>query len=974
MFIEQQEIFEKTDGGLNIILDYYPEARKAVEKRGAKFSIRPEKTPSCTLRQLKDGTYVLTDFGDDSKPKNAIHICMEVEGKVFKEAIQFLAEKFKIVSTSTTYKAPEAVITYRDTEAADNEGEWGFKVREKFSEFEVKTILSKNVIPFLPGKGEDRQIDYERVHKVFQKYHFYSLLSYSIIKDRKVTTISATDEYPIFMWDEGKFKKIYQPLAKDKGLRFMYYGKMDQEYLFGLDECARAFAEIEAASEPEDQGEDGKPNDKKKPKKLPEIIYCTGGSDAMNLAFGGYQVCWGNSETAKLTLSQFKSLHKKADKVMQCPDLDQTGQREGHRLSMEYLELFSIELPKEILTFRDRRGNPCKDVRDFFNHFKFYNFKKLVDTALPYRFWEPEPKFNRKGEYTGMGFAADPVQLYNFLQKNGFYQFENEGEKTGQMFIKITDNVVDETRSFSIKNWIHAYLRDNYYEKSLRNIFYKTPLLSENSLSNLPVVELDMNTSGPHHQLFFFNNKIIRVDHREVKEFKLGQIQQHVWKEEVIDHHFKIQEPHFKVTQLGKKSWDIDILKKDNKFLNYLINTSRIHWRTELEEGLDNLTEAEADDYRAKHKFDIAGPKLDADEISEQKHHLVNKIYCLGYLLHRYKNASRPWGVFAMDHRIGEDGESNGGSGKSIALNSIFKFMKSQYLSGRNPKLTDQPHIYEGITKHTYFVLVDDCHQYLNFHFFFDVLTGKMKVNPKNTRQYTLDYHEVPKFGFTSNFTVRNLDSSAERRLMYTVFSDYYHHSKDNFYREHRTPEDDFGKKLLDDDFSQEEWNDFYNFMIQACHFYLQYDKIEPPMSNVEKRNLLGLMGDEFKEWADVYLSRESGRLNRLEIKLEAFDDFKHNTKSQMKANNFSIRMKAWVKFNNYLLNPDHLGLKNSDGRILQKGDYMGSNKTLEYFWIQEGNDQIQPPSLPNQNTNVMPVTQTSILDELSDDQIVTNF
>src|SRR5690606_23412503 len=128
-----------------------------------------------------------------------------------------------------------------------------------------------------------------------------------------------------------------------------------------------------------------------------------------------------------------------------------------------------------------------------------------------------------------------------FLQKNGFFQFEIEGEKTGQMFIQIRHNIVEEVRSNTIKNWVHAYLRDNYFDKQLRNIFYKTPLLSDNSLSNIPLIDLDMKSSAPHHQFFFFNNKVVRVDHKEVREYKLGQVNQHVWKEEVIDHHFKIQ-------------------------------------------------------------------------------------------------------------------------------------------------------------------------------------------------------------------------------------------------------------------------------------------------------------------------------------------------------------------------------------------------------------------------------------------------
>lgn len=974
MYVEQNQIFEHTDGGLVVILEYFPEAQHFLDRK-KKFRMHEEKTPSATLRQLDDGVWVATDFGDDRKPKNAIHLTMEKEGLSFKEAIQYLAEKYKIVSTSQQYKAPEAALSYRDAKPEENEGEWLFEIRERFTEFEVKTLLSKHVIPYKKKEGNVKEIDFERVHKVFAKYHFYALESYSKVKNRKVTTISATDSYPLFMWDEGKFKKIYQPLAGDKGFRFVYYGDYDKDYLHGLDECARAFAAIEAESDPEDQDGEGK---SKKPKKLPEIIYCSGGSDAMNLAFDGYQVCWGNSETASLTGAQFRNLAKKAERVMQCFDLDRTGLDRAHELAMEHLDLYTIELPKELLKSNDRRGNPCKDVRDYLNHFNFHQFKKLVDTALPYRFWEKESRFNRKGEYVGEGYVADPVQLYNFLQKNGFWQFENEGEKTGRMFIHTQDNIVSETKPTDIKNWIHQYLKDNYFDKQLRNIFYKTPLLSDNSLSNLPTITLDMRSSAPHHQYFFFNNTIVRADAKEIKEFKPGKTSQFVWKEEVIDHHFKLQPAHFKVSKLGPDSWDIEILKTDNKFLNYLINTSRIHWRRELEESLEDLSDAEAEAYRQAHKFDIAGPNLDDEETGEQKHHLVNKIYGMGYLMHRYKNASRAWGVFAMDGKLGEEGESNGGSGKSIAMNAVSLFMKSAYLSGKNQKLADQPHVYEGITKYTDYVLVDDLHEYLDFNFFFDVITGKMKVNPKNTKQYTLDFHEVPKFGFTSNYPIKNLSASLERRLLYMVFSDYYHHSKGGFYREHRSPEEDFGKKIIDDDYTKEEWNDFYNFMIQCCHFYLNHDKIEPPMFNVDRRNLMGVMGEEFKEWADVYFSRESGRLNQLEIKLAAYEDFKIGTRSQMKANSFGKRLQAWVKFSGYILNPDSLGLKNGDGRILQKGDYMGVTKTLEYIYIQDGNDPIDPPSetakKPTLPSAMAGPTQGTVWDQLSDDQILDAF
>jgi hypothetical protein len=56
----------------------------------------------------------------------------------------------------------------------------------------------------------------------------------------------------------------------------------------------------------------------------------------------------------------------------------------------------------------------------------------------------------------------------------------------------------------------------------------------------------------------------------------------------------------------------------------------------------------------------------------EQKLHLINKIYCIGYLLHTGIKYCKPWCVFAMDNKISETGESNGGSGKFNGLGSLY--------------------------------------------------------------------------------------------------------------------------------------------------------------------------------------------------------------------------------------------------------------------------------------------------------------
>jgi hypothetical protein len=325
-----------------------------------------------------------------------------------------------------------------------------------------------------------------------------------------------------------------------------------------------------------------------------------------------------------------------------------------------------------------------------------------------------------------------------------------------------------------------------------------------------------------------------------------------------------------------------------------------------------------------------------------------------------------------MDHRIGGDGESHGGSGKSLAYKAVRLFMKAVALDGRNPKLTDDQFIYSNVTKHTDMILVDDCNQYLNFQFFFAPLTGDLTVNPKQTARYEIPYKDVPKFVLTSNFVVRNLDSSTERRLIYSVFSDYYHENSSSFYKQARQPKDDFGKNILNHEFTEQEWNDFYNFMLQCCQFYMNHSKIEPPMDNVEQRNLKSIMGEAFHEWADVYFSEDSGKRDILVDKVEAFEDFKRSTRSQWTSQKFSKALQAWVKYYHWVLNPK--GFQNGQGRIIRKLEKEGSLRSVEMVYIhtvQEIPNDIQVSG--HEPKSADPVGD-SLLNRLDDDAIQLAF
>ena len=303
----------------------------------------------------------------------------------------------------------------------------------------------------------------------------------------------------------------------------------------------------------------------------------------------------------------------------------------------------------------------------------------------------------------------------------------------------------------------------------------------------------------------------------------------------------------------------------------------------------------------------------------------------------------------AMDNKIGELGECNGRSGKSFFFKVLSLLMKTVKLSGRNTQM----------------LLVDDCDRYLNTGLFYDNITSDMIVNPKNNQSFTIPFEESPKIAFTTNYVPADFDPSSEARLLYMVFSDYYHQrTEENDYLETRSIRDDFGKDLFSKTYSEEEWNQDLNFILQCVRFYLSVSnepvKILPPMSNIIYRKHKQDMGENFEDWAQVYFSPDAGRLDTFISRARVFEDFKqHGGRVQgMTPQTFLKKLQAFVLLCPWTdeLNPPEL--RNSSGRIIRReeGAPAGSSP-VEMIYIRQKVDASAPEA-----------TQSTLFEEEEED------
>lgn len=921
--VTSENIFRGTRGGLDIILDLYPQAAVCVKNPKAKFKKREsEATPSAHLIQ-KDGIWYLKDFGEPGKGLNAIKLYMEahyMDEHRFGEACMALGKRYGITDElDRSVNMPQFI--RRPARSDEPDGVVQFKLKEKFSKDELKLLGPK--------------VTQETVDSL----HWYSVEWIGTPRDRQMTEKHSTETYPIFIREclvekahgdepERKFYKQYVPKNTEKQYRFMYFpkGEKEADYINGLMELKEAHqqhvtkeAKLWGNAHPESE-----PFDETKC-KLPEVIICSGERDALCVRSHGYHPVWLNSETAMLSAEQYRTLKKYADVVYNIPDIDATGIRAGSELAKRFIDLYTVWLPSRTMAmFTDHRGKRLKDLRDWSDlRPSREDFRALLLTGKPAKFWvERETKNGRRT------YEIDTEYLFHFLQLHGFYILHDENSDE-PVFIHFDGNVVRSVTPRDIRAYVRRWAsgEGSTQHHDVRNMILNTPRLSPVALEALQETECDFTSYTPDSQLFFFRNGMVNVtaDGLDWRPKKQQDFKGYVWEENVLKHDYRDLPPMFDVKvrldENNEPVYDLSINAYRSSFFCYLINSSRIYWRKEMEQRFHSKEEREG--YQKAHRFDIAGEGLKETEIEEQRLCLLSKMFALGYVLHLYKSPDRAWALMAMDAKIGENDECNGRSGKSFFFSFVRTMMKTVYKGARSGNPTKNDHWLDNVSQFTQLLQIDDLDERTPTRDFYDIVTGPMTVNPKSNHIFTIPFSKSPKIAFTTNYVPNDFDPSSDARLIYMVYSDYYHQkTSENDYLETRSIRDDFGKALYMEDYTEEEWTADFVFALQCVQFYLRMKrdfpsvKIQPPMDNIRTRKLKHDMGENFEEWAYQYFAEGSGHLDTQLVRTDVFEDYKrYSNVSTIKMKSFTRKLKAFALICPYIYEVDPPEFRNSSGR-----------------------------------------------------------
>jgi hypothetical protein len=409
--------------------------------------------------------------------------------------------------------------------------------------------------------------------------------------------------------------------------------------------------------------------------------------------------------------------------------------------------------------------------------------------------------------------SVNRYKLQVFLTTiGGFRLYFYDSGSTIYRLVRVKDGFVEEASTEQIKRFIKDYvdkLPDSFdggvTPQDLLELIYKgaTVLFSDAFFEFFERAELSFLKDTKNEGFFPFKNGVVVVGKDKIELKSYGELGKVVWKSQVIDHFIVI---------------DGDIELEKIEYFRFI----------------EKISDSDKDRY-------------------------IYALGLIGYLLHNYKDPSRPFSVILAEET--EKEANGGGTGKGIFVKALGYLLNIVRVDGKNFKF-DKSFAFQRVDLDTRILAIEDTRRNVDFEGFYSIITEGITVEKKNKDELFIPYSDSPKVMFTTNYTIPNSGNHAKRRQKVLEFSGYFGPK--------RTPEDEFGHKLFDD-WDKDEWNRFYNLMFDCVQGYLEFGVLEVASSEKIKRKQIRVQfGEEFLEYFLGIVEEEVGW-----IKLEQlYNDF----------------------------------------------------------------------------------------------------
>lgn len=424
------------------------------------------------------------------------------------------------------------------------------------------------------------------------------------------------------------------------------------------------------------------------------------------------------------------------------------------------------------------------------------SIKKLSEKEISSDIFTFEIK--RNNELVFKDFYREGIR--QFLINMGFHKRSNNGS---YYFIREVSNVVEVVDEITIKETLFKYISS--FETPLHIKFNKASLkvepaflvetfqkrqhllINSSTLDLLPTHEKEFLRDDRDFCYFLFKNKVVQIKGDSIRFLGYEDLENKcVWKEQIIGFEFTYQKEN-----------------KSSHFASFILNVAN----------------QEDDRKKAFHS-------------------------AIGYLLHNFSKSSDRKAIICYDEELTDLHQPQGGTGKSLFANGIKQCRKTVRVDGKAFNANDQ-FCFQDVNEDTQMVWIDDNRADFDFQRLNSIITEGLIGRKLFKANFHIPAEIGPKFLICSNTIINGSGTTFKRRQFSVEFSNFYSSkiktgTEEPIISEH-------GCEFFN--WSTEENNKFYSFMIDCAQFYLKTGLCTYEKRNIQHNKVIQELGSDFYEW-----------------------------------------------------------------------------------------------------------------------------
>ena len=439
-------------------------------------------------------------------------------------------------------------------------------------------------------------------------------------------------------------------------------------------------------------------------------------------------------------------------------------------------------------------------------------------------------------------------KLRLWLQSEGYKKYKPDPDYIGYALVKVVNNIVTIADSGNTKDSVINYIEG--LEIDYKALILETVCAKAKALFEPAKIEL-LETFTPNwvrdtanKAFIFYGNGFVTVTRESATIAPYEAMGGHIWNSQILPREF---------TPETEKSIQNGFLQNGSDFRDFV-------WK-----------QAGSNDLRFK---------------------AIRT--ALGYLMHNYKDVSRPWAIVIQDEVMPADGQAEGGTGKDLLLRSVAQFRKVCFEPGKQFTL-DKNFAFQSVSPDCDIVHIGDVPKDFPFESLYNIITDIFRIEQKFKNPINLPYEKSPKIVITTNYPIIGTGGSSSRRKGKGEIEIA------PYFNSNHSPIDEYGRAFFND-WQPDQWAMFDGFMLNNLQSYLADGLAESPDINRTVNALIAATEPDFPDFMDNDIADwpEHKTHGKYRFKASLYTDYCTAKNSRVAAPIFGKWFKAWAKARGY--------------------------------------------------------------------------